>query len=200
MGNFRPLTDLWILARPKLKRRARYHGSFPAGFLHRARALLGVAPHDSVLHVCAGKVRQYPYAGFGKYDKTLDLDPKCKPDYLQDARDPLPPHGYGGAVWDAVLIDRPYTNGDADKYAPGAAKLPDLNALVKNALSIVAPGRRVGVLDYQWPHPGKLGKEVAIVAVGTGRNGRARWFSVFERLEERKVRGARTRPGRRSIR
>ena len=39
------------------------------------------------------------------------------------------------------------------------------------------------VLDYLWPHPGHIGTEVAVVAVGTGRNGRARWFTVFERVE-----------------
>lgn len=32
-----------------------------------------------------------------------------------------------------------------------------------------------------WPQPPKFGKEVAVVAVGTGRNNRARWFTVFER-------------------
>jgi len=65
---------------------------------------------------------------------------------------------------------------------PGAAKLPPINDLLKRALLIVPMGHRVGVLDYVWPHPGKLGQEVFVAAVGTGRNARARWFTVFERI------------------
>ena len=178
--SYRPIADVWILARSKVK----FYGAYPAGFLHRARALLGVGPYDPVLHVCAGKVRDYPYAGFGINDKTLDLDPACEPDYLQDARDPLPgcPYVDHMSGWNAILIDRPYTEADAAHYAPGSNKLPDLNDLLKRSLQAVPIGHRVGILDYLWPHPGKFGKEVAVVAVGTGRNNRARWFTVFERL------------------
>ena len=178
--NYRPITDVWILARSKV----RYHGAFPAGFLHRARALLGVGFEDAVLHVCGGKVREYPYAGFGVNDRTLDLDPGCAPDYVQDARAPLPYRGKGPfEFWRAVLIDRPYTARDAAQYVPGAAALPELGALLTNALGVVDVGSRVGVLDYEWPSPPKCGKEVAVVAVGTGRRGRARWYTVFEKVE-----------------
>ena len=35
--------------------------------------------------------RDYPYKrAFGPNDMTLDLDPLCKPDFLQDARNPFP--------------------------------------------------------------------------------------------------------------
>jgi len=170
--NYRPITDVWILARAKVK----YHGAYPAGFLHRARALLGVRRTDPVLHVCAGKVREYPYRGVGPNDKTVDIDPACSPDFLMDVRGALP-----AGLWAAVLIDRPYTDEDADKYATGRGTLPDLNPLLKRALMLVQEGDRVGVLDYLWPHPGKMGQEVATVGVGCGRNSRARWFTVFER-------------------
>ena len=177
--SYRPITDVWILARSKVK----YYGSFPAGFLGRARALLGVSSSEPVLHVCSGRVRDYPYSGFGDNDFTLDLDPDLQPDFLQDARDELPrcpltPDG----KWPAILIDRPYSEIDAAHYAPGAQKLPDLNDLLKRSLQAVDKGGKVGTLDYFWPHPGKSGKEVAAVAVGTGRNNRARWYIVFERL------------------
>lgn len=191
--SYRPITDVWILARSKVK----YHGAYPAGFLHRARALLGVGPTDAVLHVCAGRIRDYPYRGFGLNDRTVDLDPATTPDWCLDVRKGLPcQHGditpcihgassyniAGPCLWPGVLIDRPYTPDDAATYAPGRDALPDLNALLKAALELVSMGGRVGVLDYQWPHPGKIGHEVAVVAVGTGRNGRARWFTVFERV------------------
>ena len=179
--SYRPICDTWILARSKVK----YYGAYPAGFLGRARDLLGVGISDSVLHVCGGRVRDYPYKGFGKNDYTLDLDPDLQPDFLQDARDALPknPHAADGK-WPAILIDRPYSEIDAAHYEPGPNKLPDLNDLLKRSLKAVAVGGKVGTLDYLWPHPGKLGKEVAVVGVGTGRNNRARWYCVFEALEK----------------
>jgi hypothetical protein len=188
--SYRPITDVMILARSKTK----YYGAFPAGFLSRARNLLGVGPKDAVLHVCGGKVRDYPFKGLGVNDRTLDLDPACQPDFLQDANDPLPLrylglkdrwHGDTEELllpWAAVLIDRPYSIDDAKHYAPGPDVLPDLNKVLRNALAVVPIGHRVGVLDYLWPHPGKHGVEVAVLAVGTGRNARARWFTVFERI------------------
>lgn len=178
--SYRPITDVWILARSKVN----YYGAYPAGFLGRARALLGVDPLTPVLHVCGGRVKDYPFKGLGPYDKTLDLDPALNPDFLQDARLPLPSNWFEGikVPWPAVLIDRPYSKDDAAHYAPGADALPEVNLLLKHALQAVGVGGRVGVLDYVWPHPGKLGREVAVVAVGTGRNNRARWFTVFERL------------------
>lgn len=180
--SYRPITDVWILARSKVK----YYGAYPAGFLHRARALLGVRIDDPVLHVCAGRVRDYPYKGFGIVDRTLDLDPECKPDFLRDAREPFPMRDTGEAwddYWDGVLIDRPYTSEDAAKYTPGADKLPTANELVKNGIAVVPVGGRVGILDYVWPQPPKNAVEVAVVAVGTGRNNRARWYTVVERIE-----------------
>jgi hypothetical protein len=182
--SYRPICDTWILARSKTK----YYGAYPAGFLHRARALLGVGPSDAVLHICGGKIREYPYRGLGINDKTLDLDPACNPDYLQDARDELPLNDFNinddgsRSLWNAVLIDRPYTEEDAEHYVPGADALPNLNDLIRRSLGIVPVGHRVASLDYLWPHPGKMGQEVAVVAVGTGRNSRARWFCVFERV------------------
>lgn len=180
--SYRPITDVWILARPKVK----YYGAYPAGFLHRARALLGVNDTCAVLHVCAGKVRDYPYRGLGGYDQTLDLDPDTNPDFLRDAREPFPlrpePETADAIGWDAVLIDRPYTEEDAAKYAPGVDALPSANLLVKHGIAVVPVGGKVGILDYVWPQPPKNATEVAVIAVGCGRNQRARWFTVFERL------------------
>lgn len=186
--NYRPITDAWILARSKVK----YYGSYPSGFLHRARALMGVRDKDAILHVCSGKIRDYPFRGLGANDYTLDLDPECQPDFLQDAREPFPCRkhddmcaigaGCLGGEWDGVMIDRPYTEADAAHYAPGADKLPTANLLVKHGIAVVPVGGKVGILDYLWPQPPKNAKEVAVVAVYTGRNNRARQFTVFERL------------------
>ena len=68
--SYRPITDTWILARSKTK----FFGAFPSGFLSRTQALLGVNCTDRVPHMCSGKVREYPYEGFGPNDVTFDLD------------------------------------------------------------------------------------------------------------------------------
>jgi len=52
----RPIMDMWALARPKLKDGLKYYGAYPAGFLQRARDLIGCSLNDSVLHVCSGMV------------------------------------------------------------------------------------------------------------------------------------------------
>jgi len=147
------------------------------------RALLGVHINDPVLHVCGGKIRDYPYRGLGPNDKTLDLDPACEPDFLCDARNPFPLRTGVDTLWAAVLIDRPYTEADAEHYVPGASALPTANQLIKQGIAVVPVGGRVGMLDYIWPQPPKNATEVAVIAVGTGRNSRARWFTVFERVE-----------------
>jgi hypothetical protein len=195
--SYRPICDIWILARPKVK----YYGAYPGGFLERARALIGVNINDPVLHVCAGMVDKYPYkGGYGPNDKRLDLDPALQPDYLQDAREPFPAferrtsdrHWPNEAEmvairddkgWPAILIDRPYTEADADHYAPGRTVLPPLNLLLKNGLEAVRVGGRVGLLDYRVPQPPRSMdvKFIALVGVSCGFNNNIRAYSVFER-------------------
>ena len=174
--SYRPICDTWLLARPKVP----YYGAYPAGFLGRARALLGVNQLDSVLHVCSGKVRDYPYSGFGANDITVDIDPVLEPHYIMDVRHELPKEY---APWDAVLADPPYTEADAAHYNCGASVLPDPNKLLRDCLAVVKPHGRVGMLHYLLPRPPKTAKLVATVAVIVGFNNRVRMYSVFERLD-----------------
>jgi hypothetical protein len=182
--SYRPICDVWILARPKVK----YYGAYPNGFLERARALLGVTPLDPVLHVCGGRAREYPAKprGFGPNDRTLDLDAMLVPDYVQSATDELPLFTvYGNPIafdWPALIADPPYTEDDAAKYAPGAPAFPSANKILRNMLAVVRPGGRVGMLHYVLPQPPRDGvRFVACVGVIVGFNNRMRCFSVFER-------------------
>lgn len=182
MSSYRPITDVWILARPKV----RYYGAYPNGFLERARALLGITPFDALLHVCGGAARQYPAQprGFGPNDRTLDLDPALAPDFLQPATDPLPQRQVVADVqpWPAIIADPPYTEGDADKYAPGRRVFPPPNLVLRRMLEGVRPGGRVGMLHYVLPQPPRAGaKFVACIGVIAGFNNRMRVFSVYER-------------------
>jgi hypothetical protein len=192
--NYRPICDVWILARPKVK----YYGAYPNGFLERARALLGVTPLDPVLHVCGGMARLYPAQprGFGPNDRTLDLDPALHPDYLQAATDSLPLRhvttgtGALGQQWPALIADPPYTEVDADHYAPGRERFPSANKILRNMLAVVRRGGRVGMLHYVLPQPPREGvRFVACVGVIVGYNNRMRVFSVFEREAQALSRG-----------
>lgn len=176
MGNYRPITDVWILARPKVK----YYGAYPNGFLERAKVLLGVSGHGVTLHVCGGHAKDYPNKQvIGPLDFTLDLDPETKPDFCQDAREMLPTKLNG---WPAILCDPPYTVDDAGRYAVGADMMPNANGLLRRALEAVRVGGRVGMLHYLLPQPPKSGvKFIACVGVIVGFNNRMRCFSVFER-------------------
>lgn len=189
--SYRPITDMWFLARAKLKGGKKYYGSYLGGFPERARALLGCKISEPVLHVCGGCAKDYPYKrAFGPYDKTLDLDPSLQPDFLQDARDPFPlcpPIHIVGCnaqmpvPWAGILMDPPYSEEDATHYVPGSDKYPKPNQLIKNALEVLPSGGRVGLIHYILPSP-KDCVFVACVGVVCGFNNRIRVYSVFEKI------------------
>ena len=90
------------------------------GFPERARVLIGASLSEPVLHVCGGMSKYYPYArGFGKFDKTLDIDPLADPDYVQDARDPFPQ--INGGNWAGILMDSGTSPGPV-RILPGATR------------------------------------------------------------------------------
>jgi hypothetical protein len=187
--SYRPITDMWFLARAKLKGGEKYYGAYLGGFPERARALLGCKITEPVLHVCGGKAKLYPYKrGFGPNDKTLDLDPSLNPDILRDARETFPLNtreGPDGLVihdyWAGILIDPPYSEADAAHYLPGTAKYPKPNQLIASALEVLPPGGRVGLIHYILPSPPKDAIFVAAVGVLCGYNNRIRIYSVFEK-------------------
>lgn len=182
--SYRPITDVWILARPKVK----YYGAYPNGFLERALPLIGANELDPVLHLCGGRAHDYPNKRLVALAHTVDVDPATHPTFVLD----LTNHAKSselltrnGGHWPAVLIDPPYTTEDHAKYACGdRTALPSANALLRLGLDVVRPGGRVGVLHYVWPQPPKTARSIACVGVIAGFNNRMRCFSVFERMVE----------------
>ena len=190
--SYRPICDVWFLARAKYKGGVKRYGAYLGGFPERARALLGCNINDPVLHVCGGMAKLYPYKrGFGPNDKTLDLDPACNPDFLKDAREAFPwCFGNDAAKvevmtpWSGILIDPPYTEEDATHYLPGKEKYPKPNQLIRNAIDVLPIGGRVGLIHYILPSPPKNAFFVACVGVVSGYNNRLRCYSVFEKLSD----------------
>lgn len=190
--SYRPITDTWILARPKVK----YYGAYPNGFLERARVFMPVLRTETVLHVCGGMVKSYPtWSKLCPNDLTVDIDPETNPDLVWDVRDGVPSpndfltqaaRSYGiatNAGWRGILVDRPYTEADAAHYRCGADVLPPIKKLLADAMKVCVVGGRVGVLDYTFPRPPKDNvKLIAKVSVTVGFDNRDRCFSVFERL------------------
>ena len=174
---YRPITDLWLLTRCKYKGGEKRYGGYLGGFPERARALLGVTINQPVLHVCGGLARLYPYrGGFGDNDKTLDLDPNVKPDFLQCALKPLP-EGFS-----AMLADPPYSEEDAEHYLPGAHGYPSPHKLMAAMVKAIPVGHRVGMIHYAIPRCPPNAKFIACVGVTCGFGNRIRVFTVFERL------------------
>jgi hypothetical protein len=174
---YRPITDVWLLARPKVK----FYGAYPNGFLERARTLLGCSYDDPILHVCGGKARDYPNHGFGLNDRTLDINPDLNPDICMDVtKGSIPkPNDYD---WEAILIDPPYTERDASEY--GKFPFPEPNALLKKCVDAIPIGRCVGMLHYVIPSVPSNCKEVALIGVIMGNNNRIRCFSIFRKVKE----------------
>jgi hypothetical protein len=118
----------------------------------------------------------YPYAGgFGANDKTLDLDPATSPDYLLDARGDYP------TGFKAILADPPYSEVDAEHYAPGTDCYPSPNIILKQAFRALPIGGRVGIIHYILPQAPKPSRFVAAVGVMCGFNNRIRVYAVYER-------------------
>lgn len=176
--SYRPICDVWMLARCKYKSGEKRYGGYLGGFPERARALLGVTIEQPMLHVCGGLARLYPYkGGFGKNDKTIDLDAACAPDFLQDVRKPLP-KGFA-----AMLLDPPYSEQDAGKYLPGAEAYPSPGKLIANALDALKVGQRAGIIHYMVPRRPPNARFVACISIVSGFNNRIRAFSVFEKVD-----------------
>lgn len=183
MSNYRPITDMWILARAKLKDGQTYYGAYLGGFPERARVLIGCSLQDPCLHVCSGKAKDYPYdRGFGPDDFTMDIDVALAPDIVGDAEKSIPtPESLKiRRRWGGILIDPPYTPEDAKKYATGM--YPNPHKLTQNAIDAVEIGKKIGIIHYVVPKCPKNAKFVAVVGVICGFANRIRVFSVFEKI------------------
>ena len=170
---YRPLTDLWLLARPK----THFYGAYPEGFVWRARVLL---PWYPALHMCSGSYTAEPN------EETLDIRADYKPTHVADARNTGLPDNHYGSVW----IDPPYDSTHALEYVPDGDQydpkkdFPKPYGLLKEAARVTMVGGRIGLLHWILPTRPKNLRQLALVGILCGNNNRIRLFSVYEKMSE----------------
>lgn len=147
-------------------------GGFPQRFLPWALKLLRCQPSE-ILHVCSGGL---PAAAGGI---RVDIRQEARPDIVADgARLPFRDGAFRG-----VLIDPPYTV----EYARAlyGTAYPRPSHLLREAVRVVRPSGRVGLLHFLVPHSPPGARLVGVWGVWQGCGYRIRAFTVLEREQPR---------------
>ena len=127
------IAGIWILGN-NYRVKSGYYGGYPAGYLHRIKALF---PDKSrILHLFSGNVDTVFLPGV-----TVDINPECNPDIVDDAHTlkkvPL-------QDFDLILADPPYSVEDCEHY--GCAMV-NRNAVISTLESRLAPKCHICWLD-----------------------------------------------------
>lgn len=147
-------------------------GRYPKGFLEWAIRELGVAPHK-ILHVCTGGMSSEEAHG----GLRLDLRSAAAPDVIADGR-ALP---FLDGVWDAVMIDPPYSV----EYAKSlyGVEYPRPSHLLREAARVVKPGGQIAILHFIVPVPPKGTDLVRVVGITQGLGYRIRAWTIYRRQQ-----------------
>lgn len=147
-------------------------GAYPVGFeAHILRqGLLGTQNAGDVLHVCSGGVSAR---------WTVDIRPEVKPRIVASAA-ALP---FQGGAFRAVLIDPPY-NEQYAKQLYRVKGLPTLKAMLAEAVRVLQPGGRVGLLHFVVPTRPNGARRVMVRGISTGPGFQIRALTVFEKLPD----------------
>jgi SAM-dependent methyltransferase len=149
-------------------------GGFPSRFLADvAYPTLGVTDPARVLHVCSGSVRA-PF--------SVDRRASVRPAVVADARS-LP---FRSASFDWVIADPPYSREWARTlYGISARQYPTPGGIVEEALRVLRPGGRAGLLHYMVPpYSTSTARLVGVWGITIGPGSTIRAWSVLERIAE----------------
>ncbi len=158
----------WIMGND-YRVKSTYYGGYPAGYLHRVRALFPDRPY--ALHLFSGKVDTEAMPG-----DTVDINPHNHPTYLDDAQTlkKVPLGLYG-----LVLADPPYSVEDSEHYQTTMIKR---NVVMRALGEGLNPGAYVVWLDQVLPmyRKDQFSLEAAI-GMMKSTNHRFRMVSIFRK-------------------
>lgn len=164
------IVGTWIMGN-NYQVKSRYYGGYPAGYLKRIKALF--PDKKNILHLFSGKVDTDILQG-----KTVDLNSKMNPDYLDDAQslENVPIEEF-----DLICADPPYSVEDAEHYAPTMVKR---NKVMKALGKKAKTGTHVVWLDQVLPMYRKdEWKIVGVIGMVKSTNHRFRVVTIFEKSE-----------------
>lgn len=145
-------------------------GRYPVGFLERVLRAWGVDP-ARCLHVCSGGMSRDAALG----GVRIDLRTAAQPDILADGRR-LP---FRDASFAAVCIDPPYSTDYArDLYG---VDYPRPSHLLREAVRVVKPGGRIGMLHFLVPQIPRGADFVSVEGVTQGLGYRIRAWTTYRR-------------------
>lgn len=143
-------------------------GGYPLGFLDRAYRLLHVTDPNTVLHLCSGSMVR---------GIRVDVRASRKPTVIADARNTP----FRDESFDAILIDPPYSEDYATNLYGTGNVYPAPGTLMNEALRLLRPGGRVGMLHFQVPMIRKPLALVGVWGITTGLGYAIRAFTVCEK-------------------
>jgi hypothetical protein len=160
-------TEAWVLPRPS---RSKYPGSFPRYFEGKLYRLLELPDDAKILH---------PFGGCAERGDTCDLNASVSPTYVADAHDLSM---IADASYDAVILDPPYSNDEAEFIYSIDTPLKR-SVYTAEAVRVTKPGGYVVCYHVrQQPRPAGT-RLVRRVAVLTRTEHSARVVMIFQKDE-----------------
>lgn len=155
----------------------KFSGAYPKGFMKRVKAAFKeVYPTNPshILHVCAGRISK-------SEGHTLDISPKYKPDYLDNA-ETMRKVKSNSHWW--VQSDTPYNKRASEKYY--GRPLLNRSKMIRAMIRVCKLGGFVSLLDQISPNsvPRNL-KRVALIGVTSIPNQDMRIYTVFQKVRRK---------------